>query len=262
MPSYGMLTNPSNEILSEISKIHELNFEYAEIGIEGPEGSPQIVNKKKNEITRLLNTFKQKHIGHTPFWIDLGSDCYYVRRAWVLEAMRDIRTAKNIGVDLINFHANLNGMFYGEKRKILLDNLIKSLREIVKYAYKYNVRVMLENVPLSNGIHDVVEFKYIIDNVDSLLVHLDLPHAFTSGGMDSVFDYISTFRDKIIHIHWHDNHGKKDEHLALGEGLINHKDIVKALKDVEYDRTLTLEVFTSKNDAKVSADKLKAMWQI
>ena len=262
MPSYGMLTNPSNEILSEISKIRELNFEYVEIGIEGPEGSPQIVNKKKNEITRLLNTFKQKPIGHTPFWIDLGSDCYYVRHAWVLEAMRDIRTAKNIGVDLINFHANLNGMFYGEKRKILLDNLIKSLREIVKYAYKYNVRVMLENVPLSNGIHDVVELNYIIDNVNSLLVHLDVPHAFTSGGMDSVFDYISTFRGKIIHIHWHDNHGKKDEHLALGDGLINHKDIVKALKDVEYDGTLTLEVFTSENDAKVSADKLKAMWRI
>src|SRR5581483_2936041 len=131
MPSYGMLTNPSNDILSEISKIHELNFEYVEIGIEGPEGDPHIINKKKKEITRLLSNFKHKPIGHTPFWIDLGSDCQSVRNAWVIEAMREIRTAKKIGVDLINFHANLNGMFYGEKRKILLDNLIKSLRDIV-----------------------------------------------------------------------------------------------------------------------------------
>lgn len=127
--------------------------------------------------------------------------------------MREIRTAKKIGIDLINFHANLNGMFYGEKRKILLDNLIKGLREIVKYAYKYKVSVMLENVPLSNGIHDVAEFKYILDNVDSSFVHLDVPHAFTSGGMDSVFGYISTFRDKILHIHWHDDHGKINGHL-------------------------------------------------
>jgi hypothetical protein len=36
---YGLLTNPSNEILNEISKIYELNFEYAEIGVEGPEGN-------------------------------------------------------------------------------------------------------------------------------------------------------------------------------------------------------------------------------
>ena len=47
MPSYGLLTNPSKEITSEISKIYELNFEYVEIGIEGPEGNPDIINKKK-----------------------------------------------------------------------------------------------------------------------------------------------------------------------------------------------------------------------
>jgi sugar phosphate isomerase/epimerase len=174
--------------------------------------------------------------------------------------MREIRTAKKLGIDLINFHSNLNGMFYGEKRKILLDNMVKSLREIGRYAQKCKVHIMLENVPYSNGIHDIVEFKYIIDDVPSLLVHLDIPHAFTSGGMKSVLDYINTFRHKIIHIHWHDNHGRKDEHLPIGEGLIDHEITVRALKNIEYDRTITLEVFTNSNDAKSSTDKLKFMW--
>ena len=124
-------------------------------------------------------------------WIDLCSDYECVRHAWILEAMREIRTARKIGINLINVHANLNGMFYGEKRHGLLDNMIKSLREIISYAERSNIKVMLENVPLSNGIHSVNEFKYIIDNVDSLLVHLDIPHAFTSGGMKSVLYYIS-----------------------------------------------------------------------
>jgi len=93
-----------------------------------------------------------------------------------------------------------------------------------------------------------------------LLVHLDIPHAFTSGGMKSVLDYINTFRDKIIHIHWHDNHGRKDEHLPIGEGLIDHNNAVKALKDIGYDRTITLEVFTNSDDAKTSTDKLKLIW--
>lgn len=66
-----------------------------------------------------------------------GSDYEHVRHAWVLEAKREIRIARMIEIDLINFHANLNGMFYGEKRKVLLDNMIKSLREIVSYAQKY-----------------------------------------------------------------------------------------------------------------------------
>ena len=68
MPSYGLLMNPSNEII---------NFEYAEIGIEGPEGNPEIMNKKKDEIVKLLQRFKQKPIGHTAYWVDLASDYDY-----------------------------------------------------------------------------------------------------------------------------------------------------------------------------------------
>ena len=261
MPSYGLLTNPSIEITSEIRKIYDLNFDYVEIGIEGPEGNPDIINKKKkDEIVKLLELFKQKPIAHTAYWIDLASDYDYIRHAWILEAIREIKTAKKIGIDLINFHANINGMFYGKGRKLVLDNLVKSLREVVSQAKKYKVDVMLENVPFSNGIHNVDEFKYIIDNVATLFVHLDIPHAFTSGGMASVIDYINTFRDKIIHIHWHDNHGQKDEHLPIGDGFIDHQEAVKALKAIGYDRTITLEVFTSSNDAKSSADKLIAMW--
>ena len=92
-------------------------LEYVELGIEGPEGNPQIINKKKNEIVRLLQKFKHKAIGHTAYWIDLCSDYDYIRHAWILEAMREIRTVKKVGIDLINFHSNLNGKFYGEKRK-------------------------------------------------------------------------------------------------------------------------------------------------
>ena len=260
MPSYGLLTNPSKDIISEISKIYNLNFDYIEIGIEGPEGNPDIIKKKNDEIIKLLEQFKQKPIAHTAYWIDLASDYDYIRHAWILEATREIKTAKKVGIDLINFHANINGMFYGQKRRLVLDNLVKSLREIVNQAKKYKVDVMLENVPLSSGIHSVGEFKYIIDNVAKLFVHLDIPHAFTSGEMASVIDYINTFRDKIIHIHWHDNHGQKDEHLPIGEGLIDHQKAVKALKDIGYDRTITLEVFTNNNDARSSADKLETMW--
>jgi sugar phosphate isomerase/epimerase len=91
---------------------------------------------------------------------------------------------------------------------------------------------------------------------------MDIRHVFTSGRMTSAIDYINTFRDKIIHIHWHDNHGQKDEHLPIGEGLLDHQKAVNALKDMGYDKTITLKVFTtnSSNDAKSSADELRTMW--
>src|SRR5918996_819569 len=95
MPSYGLLTNPSNEILDEITNIHDLNFEYVEMGIEGPEGNPLIIEKKKNEILNLLQKFKEKPIGHTAYWIDLCSDYEYVRSAWIQEAHERNWNSKN-----------------------------------------------------------------------------------------------------------------------------------------------------------------------
>ena len=142
MPSYGLLTNPSIDILSEIKIIYDMNFDYVEIGIEGPEGNPDIINKRRDEILKLLDQFKQKPIGHTAYWIDLASDYDYIRHAWILEAIRQIKTARKLGIEIINFHSNINGMFYGKKRKIVLDNLIKSLREIVKQAKKYENKII------------------------------------------------------------------------------------------------------------------------
>ena len=52
MPYYGLLTNPSNEILAEINKIYQLGFDFVEIAIEGPEGNPKLIDKNKSEIIK------------------------------------------------------------------------------------------------------------------------------------------------------------------------------------------------------------------
>ena len=198
--------------------------------------------------------------------MDLASDYERIRYAWIAEALDEIKLAKQLGISLINFHSNARGMFCGDNNKrIVLDNLIKSLQAIIsqiKRSDDYNnIQIMLENVPVSSsGIHRIDEFRYIVYNVPGLNVHLDIPHAFTAGGMQAIIDYIKAFREKIVHIHWHDNHGLRDEHLPIGKGLIDLKKVAEELKNISYNRTITLEVFTSRQDAKDSADKLKELW--
>ena len=51
MPHFGLLTNPSNELLSEIRNIHLLGFEYAEIAIEGPGRESSSINDRRIGIT-------------------------------------------------------------------------------------------------------------------------------------------------------------------------------------------------------------------
>jgi sugar phosphate isomerase/epimerase len=262
IPKFGLLTNPSIDILKEITDIYDLGFDYVEIGIEVPEGNRQVLINNKLQILNLLKKFKvQSTIGHTAHWIDLSSEYNSVRQAWILEAIEEVKVAKELGLTFVNFHSNINGLYFGKRRKIVLDNWICSLQEIISYARKLNMAVMLENVPSSNGIHKVNEFRYIIDNVPDLKVHLDIPHAFIAGGMHEILEYIRTFQDKIVHIHWHDNHGKSDEHLPIGDGLINHRSVVEELKAINYNKTVTLEVFTNREDAKYSAETLNKLWR-
>lgn len=174
IPKFGLLTNPSLDVISEIKEIDRLEFDYVEIAIEGPEGNPRILKDKQNEIIELLSHSRfgnNAPLGHTVPWVDLGSDYERIRQAWVSEAISEIKIAEELGISIINFHSSAKGMFFGHKRrKILLDNWIKSLDEIISHTvqddHNSNMQIMLENIPVSSsGIHKLEEFKYILDNV-------------------------------------------------------------------------------------------------
>jgi L-ribulose-5-phosphate 3-epimerase UlaE len=46
----------------------------------------------------------------------------------------------------------------------------------------------------------------------------------------------------------------------IGAGSIDHQKAFKALKNINYDSTITCEVFTNSNNVKSSADKLRMLW--
>jgi sugar phosphate isomerase/epimerase len=74
-------------------------------------------------------------------------------------------------------------------------------------------------------------------------------------------DFIRTFPDRIYHVHANDNLGKNDDHLPIGAGIIDFPEIVKGLKGIGYDETITLEVFSRDRDyLRLSRDKLAAMF--
>lgn len=247
---FGKLTNPMKDVLDEIKTTHNLGFDYVEIGIEGPAETPEIILKKKKQILNLLKKYKMFALGHTSYWIDLGSDYEPVRRGWIEESKKIIRVCNELGIKLLNFHAFSVGSYTSDKKgkKIVLNNLVKSMKELVEYGKKHDVEIMLENMPEKNNITDLKDFKYIIDRVPDLKVHLDVGHAFICDKMKGIESYIKTFKDKIAHVHMHDNYGKSDYHLPLGAGSIDYKKVIKLLKKIKYNKTITFEVFSKDLD--------------
>lgn len=260
---FGKLTNPTIDILKEIKTTHDLGLDYVEIGIEGPAETPEILQKKKKQILKSLKKYKLFVLGHTSYWIDLGTDYEPVRRGWIEECKKIIRLCKELEIKLLNFHAYGVGSYTSDKKgkKIVLNNSIKSLKELVEHGKKYNVEIMLENMPGKSDIIELKDFKYIIDRVPDLKVHLDIGHAFIYDEMRGVEKYVKAFKNKIVHIHMHDNHGKDDEHLPLGAGSIDWKKVIKLLKKINYNKTITFEVFSRDLDLlEFSMKKVKKFW--
>jgi hypothetical protein len=76
MPSYGLLTNPSNDIIDEISKIYELNFEYVEIGIEWPEGNPRYHTYRISLLSRSSRKERKNQ------WNSTGKDNFILHNSY------------------------------------------------------------------------------------------------------------------------------------------------------------------------------------
>ena len=257
MIKIGKLTYPFGNIVKEINKAKKLGFDYVEIGIEFPTNA-SILKKNKSSIIKALKNFQYPPLGHTCWWYLLNLPYDGVRKAWLSQAKIDINIANELGIKLLNFHFWVPTSILlenKESRKIILDNYVKSLNELTNFAKKKQVILMLEN-----GEEKFGYYKYVLDRIPKLKVHFDIGHAFLSGGMTNIKRFISYFGDRIIHVHIHDNHGKLDEHLALGKGKINWKKVFSWLKKPKYDKTITFEVFKSEKDLIKSIKYFKKFW--
>ena len=265
LPKFGLLTSPIESVPDEIVRFHRLGFDYAEIGIEEPNATPQILMRQKDEILSSLSLNDMFAIGHTAYWVGFGSSHEKVRRGWIEEAGDMIHAASKLKIELLNFHFyGRHGMIgrTGQSKNTFLRNFTDAMRELTQFAATQKVNLMLENAPPENGapLESIECFSYVMKSVPTLSFHLDVGHAFIENRIKGVRDYIDAFGDRLAHVHMHDNHGKQDEHLPLGKGKIDVREVIRLLKEVNYDRAITFEVFSSHLDAVRSMRSFSKQW--
>ena len=139
---------------------------------------------------------------------------------------------------------------------------LRSLDVIVEKANNLGLCLCIENMfPQSPSLVDPEDFVEIFERFPTLKLTLDTGHAHIRGrGGKKTLDFIERFYDRIGHIHANDNFGNEDSHLPIGTGTIDFQGIIKALKGIGYDGTITLEVFSRDRDyVRISREKLAAM---
>jgi sugar phosphate isomerase/epimerase len=150
-----------------------------------------------------------------------------------LEMAADLRA--KIAVMHIGYSNHIPPRRKGEWR----DRVVDSLQEIVRAAEEEETFLALENTYEPDG--DVL--RDILETVNSpwLRFCADLGHAACFSRM-APEEWIESFKDKIVMLHFHDNDGQDDLHQACGEGVVGYEPVFEACKAADLACVITIEV--------------------
>jgi sugar phosphate isomerase/epimerase len=242
-------------VLDEIALIADLGFDFIDLTLEPRETYSATI--EVDRVAAALRKAKLAAIGHTAWYLPIASAFPEFRDLAVRELERCIRVFADLGVARVNLHPHLRVPLHGEEW-IVAQN-IEALAKLVQAAGKANMKVMLENMP---GFSRVSQLKPILDAVPDAELLLDVGHANLDTPYNRSEELLANFGDRLAHVHVSDNRGGHDDmHLPLGVGNIDWLKVVRALKNVGYDSTITIEVFGDDDDYLVmSRNKLKRLW--
>ena len=183
---------------------------------------------------------------HAPFSLCYGcqfdiTDQNYLWLTHSLEAAA-ILGAKNIIVHAITVPKEIDFEEYN----------IHFYKSLIPYCEKFGIHIAVENLfhkdpetkKITGKIGSPDELNRIIAKIDSpwVVACVDVGHAAITGNRPE--DFIKNISPHILKaLHIQDNDLISDRHIAPYTGELNWKEIMKALKEVNYKGELTFEVF-------------------
>ncbi|TYB30491.1 MAG: sugar phosphate isomerase/epimerase [Candidatus Mcinerneyibacterium aminivorans] len=149
-----------------------------------------------------------------------------------------LSVAKKINCRRVIFHTGYNPLISAERQmEYILDAQVKFWTDILS---KYEeITICLENM----WDFTPVFLKLLVENVNSkrLGICLDIGHlnVYNKTRIDIWFEEL---KEKINHLHLHDNNGMTDEHLAIGNGNVKWQNIFDNIESLKTNPEAVIEV--------------------
>ncbi len=229
----GVMNNPTKSVYDEVTTFGEARFDFVDLTIEGPAATEVEVAKLQS----ILDRYGMAVTGHTDPCLPYAYPIQGMRDACLKELERCAGIFADLGAGVMNIHPCY--FCPPAMRNSIVDLNIAALKPIVAMAAAYGLTVVFEN--FKAPFDRVSTIKRIMAEVPGLALHLDFGHA--NFGKDNYSVLCKKLGHNIRHVHFSDNRGRDDNHMPLGVGSISWKKAVKSLKAIDYDDTITLEVF-------------------
>ncbi len=252
----GAMNHPRNDVLSEIEWMAALGMDFIDLTLEPPGAASWRIDPQA--IRKSLKEHGMHVVGHTAFYLPMGSAFEDVRRACVCELRRCMEAFSIIGARWMNLHADRYAPMHD--RAFFIERNIRTIQDLLPESRRLGVGLMIENLP--GDYNSAPQLGELLDPIPELGLHLDIGHANLQVPHNTTEEILTAYGSRVRHVHLHDNRGGHDDlHLPLGAGNVDVARAVRALKRCGYDGTITLEVFTpDRHYLTYSRDKLRKLW--
>lgn len=252
----GAMNHPAQDVISEMQWMAAMGLEFIDLTLEPPAAASWRVDPKA--IRHALDSTGLAVVGHTAYYLPMGSAIEELRCASIAELRRCLDVFGEVGVKWMNIHPDRHTPMHD--RSFYIHRNIETLGDLIEYGKQRGVGVMIENLP--GDYNNVEQLGELLNALPELGLHLDIGHANLLNPYNMTADILQAFGKRLQHVHLHDNKGgHMDLHLPLGAGNLDLKATVGALQNCGYDGTITLEVFSEdRHYLSYSRDVLRTFW--
>ena len=259
---FGAMNYPIRPVLEEIDAFGAMGFDYIELAMDPPEAHYEKLLDQSEAIQEGLARHHMGMVCHLPTFISTADLTTSIRQASRHELLASIEAAARLGARRAVLHPSyMNGM--GRNAPGLYEAYAReSLDAAVRCAAHVGIDLCLENLfPQLTPFGAMDDWDRCFTRYPQLGLTLDIAHAHIGpDGMTRILSYIHRFKSRLRHLHVSDNLGRRDDHLPVGDGLIDFPAVAAALNRIGYQKGITLEVFSANRDDLVrSRDLLAAM---
>lgn len=247
----GMSLGPDDELVEKIQDLPSEGIDFIEFGIGEKERNPKDFDNE--EVKEVLEKNNFGIIVHLPFRQPLATEVDELNKGYLKYQNRLMKTASELGAEKVVVHADLRNQGREEEE----EKISNQIQEMMDLGEQNNLEVCFENMGQWRGL-ELFELGELLDEIDASMC-FDTGHAFSEVGQEETEEFLDEYTHLIEHLHLTDTREGRDMHLPIGSEEVGFEAIGDRLSN--FERTATMEIFTSDNDyISLSKQKVEEYW--
>src|SRR5437016_2731875 len=139
----GAMNHPREDPVEEIRWMAEMGLDFVDLTLEPPASASWRVDAGR--IRATLKDYGMEVVGHTAYYLPLGSPFEELRKASVAELSRCLEIFAQVGARWMNIHPDRYAPMHD--RAFFIGRDIESLTELGEASRRTGVGLMIENLP-------------------------------------------------------------------------------------------------------------------